>query len=174
MVEIARPIKNTTALQGHRSKAEIQERLEREKAITGASDNIIPPKFIENNEVALEEFYRIVDELKKVGIATNVDSVLLGAYADCYAKYYESTLCMENEPLVTQYTNKGGEVNDVPNPHIKIQQQYLTMMMKLSDRYGLDPASRSKIAHLQPTDKEEKVDPLTQMMANLGLSNAQK
>ena len=167
MVEIARPIKNTTALQGHRSKAEIQERLEREKAITGASDNIKPPKFIENNEVALEEFYRIVDELTSVGIATNVDSVLLGAYADCYAKYYESTLCMEGEPLVTQYTNKGGEVNDVPNPHIKIQQQYLTMMMKLSDRYGLDPASRSKIAHLSPSDKEEKPDALMELMKGL-------
>lgn len=171
MVKIARPIKNITALQGHRSKAEIQERLEREKAITGASDNIIPPKFIENNEVALEEFYRIVDELKAVGIATNVDSVLLGAYADCYAKYYESTLCMENEPLVTQYTNKGGEINDVPNPHIKIQQQYLTMMMKLSDRYGLDPASRGKIAHLNPTDKEEKIDPLMQMLNGLAGGN---
>ena len=167
MVWIARPAKNISALQGHRSKAEIQERLEREKAITGASDNIIPPKFIENNEVALEEFYRIVYELKAVGIATNVDSVLLGAYADCYSKYYESTLCMENEPLVTQYTNKGGEVNDVPNPHIKIQQQYLTMMMKLSDRYGLDPASRSKIAHLNPTDKEEKPDALMELMKGL-------
>lgn len=167
MVGIARPIKNISALQGHRSKAEIKERLEREKAITGASDNIIPPKFIENNEVALEEFYRIVDELKAVGIATNVDSVLLGAYADCYSKYYESTLCMENEPLVTQYTNKTGEVNDVPNPHIKIQQQYLTMMMKLSDRYGLDPASRSKIAHLSPSDKEEKPDALMELMKGL-------
>lgn len=40
-------------------------------------------------------------------------------------------------------------------------------MMKLSDRYGLDPASRSKIAHLSPSDKEEKVDPLMQMLNGL-------
>ena len=79
MVKIARPTKNISALQGHRSKSEIQERLAKEKAITGASDNIMPPKFIENNEVALEEFYRVVDELRAVGVATNVDSVLLGA-----------------------------------------------------------------------------------------------
>lgn len=161
---MARPRKNVTALQGDYSKQVIQERLEQEKSITGDSDNIIIPLFIRHDEVAVEEFLRIVDELKKVNLVTNVDSTMLGIYADCYSKYVESTMAMANEPLVIDYTNKGGETNSVVNPYIKIQNQYIQMIMKISEKYGLDPSSRSKIAHLQPSDKEEKVDPLLDLM----------
>ena len=161
---MSRPRKNITALQGNYSKEVIQERLEQEKNITGDSNNIIIPLFIRNDEVAVEEFLRIVEELKKVNLVTNVDSTMLGIYADCYSKYVESTMAMSNEPLVIDYTNKGGETNSVPNPYIKIQTQYMQMLMKISEKYGLDPSSRSKIAHLQPTDKEEKVDPLLDLL----------
>lgn len=161
---MARPRKNVTALQGNYSKEMIQERLEQEKSITGDSDNIIIPLFIRHDDVAVEEFLRIVEELKKVNLVTNVDSTLLGIYADCYSKYVESTMAMANEPLVVEYTNKGGETNSVANPYIKIQNQYMQMLMKISEKYGLDPSSRSKIAHLVPSDKEEKVDPLLDLM----------
>ena len=161
---MARPRKNVTALQGNYSKEMIQERLEQEKSITGDSHNIIIPLFIRHHDVAVEEFLRIVEELKKVNLVTNVDSTLLGIYADCYSKYVESTMAMANEPLVVEYTNKGGETNSVANPYIKIQNQYMQMLMKISEKYGLDPSSRSKIAHLQPSNKEEEVDPLVDLM----------
>lgn len=161
---MARPRKNVTALQGDYSKKVIQERIEQEKSITGDSDNIIIPLFIKHDEIAVEEYLRIVEELKKVDLVTNVDSTMLGIYADCYSKYVESTMAMANEPLVIDYTNKGGETNSVPNPYIKIQTQYMQMLMKISEKYGLDPSSRSKIAHLQPSDKEEKPDPLLDLM----------
>ena len=161
---MARPRKNVTALQGNYSKEMIQERLKQEKSITGDSDNIIIPLFIRHDDVAVEEFLRIVEELKKVNLVTNVDSTLLGIYADCYSKYVESTMAMANEPLVVEYTNKGGETNSVANPYIKIQNQYMQMLMKISEKYGLDPSSRSKIAHLQPSNKEEEVDPLLDLM----------
>lgn len=169
---MARPRSNVTALQGNYSKDFIKERLEQEKAITGDSDNIIIPKFIENDPIAVEEYLRIVEELKKVNLVTNVDSTMLGIYADSYSKYVESTLCMSNEPLVTEYTNKGGATNPVINPYIKVQQQYATMLMKISAMYGLDPSSRSKIAHLAPSNKEEEVDPLKAMLDELKRSNA--
>lgn len=164
---MARPRSNVTALQGNYSKEYIQERLEQEKAITGDSDNIVAPEFIANDEVAVKEFNRIVEELKKVNIVTNVDSVLLGIYADSYSKYVEATMQMHNQPLVTEYTNKGGNTNPVINPYIKIQQQYSTQLMKISQLYGLDPSSRSKIAHLAPTDKEEKSDKLMEIFEGL-------
>lgn len=166
-VFMARPRKTVKSLQGHVSKKEIEERLAREKRITGDNDCILPPKFIQEDEVALEEFYRVVDELKKVEIATNVDSVLLGIYADSYSKFVQATLAMKDEDLVTEYTNKGGATNAVINPYIKIQQQYAAQIMKLSTMYGFDPSSRSKIAHLSPSDKEEKDDPLVQLLSGL-------
>ena len=164
---MARPRKNVNALQGDYSKEDMQKRIESEKAITGDSDNIIIPKFIEADEIAVNEYVRIVDELKKVGLVTNVDSTMLGIYADRYSKFVESTMCMKNEPLVTECFGKNGEVIQNINQYVKVQQQYATMLMKISTLYGLDPASRSKIAHLKPTDKEEQVDPLMQMLSSL-------
>ena len=164
--------KNVTALQGHYSKKQIQDRLEREKSLVGDSDNIIIPMFIENDEIAVAEYKRIVEELRKVNLVTNVDTTMLGIYAHCYSKYVESTICMTNQPLLVDYTNKGGETNSVPNPYIKIQQQYMQLLMKLSEKYGLDASSRSKLASVQPSDKEEKEDPLLDLMSKVK-NNAQ-
>lgn len=164
---MARPRSNVTALQGNYSKEYIQERLEQEKAITGDSDNIVVPDFIKDDEIAVKEFNRIVDELKKVNIVTNVDNTILGIYADSYSKYVEATKRMFNQPMVTEYTNKGGNTNPVVNPYIKIQQQYSAQIMKISQLYGLDPASRSKIAHLNPSDKEEEEDKLAILMGKV-------
>lgn len=164
---MARPTKNVTAIQSHRSKEEIEQRLKSEKAITGDSDNIYIPDFIRDDEVAVREFLRIAGELQKVDLITNVDIGMLGLYADSYSKYVESTMCMRNQPLVIEYTNKGGETNPVANPYIKVQQQYAEKMMKLSNSFGLDPASRSKIAHLQPSNKEEEEDALKVMLESL-------
>ena len=158
------PRKNVTALQGHYSKEQIQERLQQEKSITGDSDNIVVPVFIQHDEIAVAEFERIVNELKKVDLVTNVDSTMLGIYAECYSKFVESTISMANQPLLIDYTNKGGETNLVPNPYIKIQQQYANMLMKISEKYGLDLSSRSKLASLKPSDKEEKTDALLELM----------
>lgn len=162
-----RPRKTANALQGAYTKEEMKARVEREKAITGDCDNIPPPMFIINDEIALAEFYRVVDELKKVNIATNVDSVMLGVYANCYSMYYRATIEIGDQGLVTEYTNKGGATNSVVNPYIKIQKQYMDSILKLSEKFGFDPSSRAKIAHLQPSEKEEKQDPLLLMAEKL-------
>ena len=157
---MARPRKAVSALQGAYTKEEMQKRIDKEKAMTGDCDNIPPPRFIEGDAIALEEFHRVVNELKKVNIATNVDSVMLGIYADSYSKYYEATMAMKDQDLITEYTNKGKQTNQVVNPYIKIQMQYAQQIMKISTLYGFDPSSRAKIAHLQPSEKEEAENPL--------------
>lgn len=162
---MARPVSSVTSLQGHHSKEYIQDRLNKEKKLKGSSDNIKMPAFIIGDDIAEKEFNRIVEELKKVDLVTNVDSTILGLYADSYSKYYESTLALRNEPLVLENISKSGTTNAVPNPFIKIQQQYAAMLMKISSMYGLDPASRSKLAHLDPSDKEVQEDKLKEILS---------
>ncbi len=164
---MARPRKSVDMLEGNYSKKELEERKRLEQAITGDSDNIPIPKFIESDPIAVEEFERIVEELLKVGVATNVDSTLLGIYADSYSKYYQATLQLQYEDLVDEFTNKAGATNRVISPYVKLQQQYATMIMKISAMYGLDPASRGKIAHLQIEDKDDKPDPVLTLLAGL-------
>lgn len=164
---MARPRKPTENLTGNYSKEDLEKRKRMEKAMKGDSDNIPIPKFIEKDDIAVEEFIRIRDELLKVGVATNVDSTLLGIYADSYSKYVQATESLEYEELVEEFTNKGGATNRVINPYVKLQQQYATMIMKISTLYGLDPASRGKIAHLQVEDDKEKDDPLLTLLKGL-------
>lgn len=157
---MARPRKSVSSLQGHYSKQEIKERLKREKAITGDSDNIVPPVFIQDDIVALGEFYRIVDELLKVDVATNIDANNLGLYCKEYSTYDLATEFLEKEGYILLHTNKAGAENTKKNEWYSIQQTALNNMIKLSSLYGFDPSSRAKIAHLQPTSKEEEEDPL--------------
>lgn len=162
---MARPHSNTTALQGHYAKDYIQDRLRKEKEITGDSDKIEIPNFILGDEIAIAEFNRIVEELKKVNLISNVDSTQLGIYADSYSKYYECTLALRNQPLVVEYINKSGNINQVANPYIKIQQQYAANLERIGSSFGLNPSSRSKLASLSPSDKEEKVDKLAEILS---------
>ena len=155
-----RPRKSVNSLQGNYSKELIQERLRKEKAITGDSDNIVPPIFIRDDVVALGEFYRIVDELLKVDIATNIDANNLGLYCKEYSTYDLATEQLEEEGYILLHTNKAGAENTKKNEWYSIQQTALNNMIKLSSLYGFDPSSRAKIAHLQPSDKEEVEDPL--------------
>lgn len=157
---MARPRKSVSALQGNYGKKEIEERLKKEKAITGSSDNIVPPVFIQEDIVALGEFYRIVDELLKVEIATNIDTNNLGLYCKEYSTYDLATQQLEEEGYILLHTNKAGAENTKKNEWYSIQQTALNNMIKLSSLYGFDPSSRAKIAHLQPSSKEEVEDPL--------------
>lgn len=168
---MARPRKSVNSLQGHYSKEEIKERLEREKAITGSSDNIVPPIFIHDDEVALGEFYRVVDELLKVDIATNIDANNLGLYCKEYSSYYMATKMLSDEGYILLHTNKAGAENTKKNEWYSIQQTALNNMLKLSSLYGFDPSSRAKIAHLQPSEKEVEENPLVALARKMNKIN---
>lgn len=159
-----RPRKSTTALQGNVSKGEMKSRLETEKRITGNSDNIVAPDFIKEDEIALGKFNELVKELTNVGIITNVDTDLLAVYSDCWSKYVRATMMLSMQDMVEEQENKLGAVVKVANPYIRVQNQYSDKLLKLSSLFGLSPADRSKIAHLDPSDKEDKPDPLLDLI----------
>ena len=162
-----RPRKSTSALQGNVSKAEMRSRLELEKKLSGNNDNIIAPDFIQEDEVAISKFNELVRELKSVGVISNVDADLLAVYSDCWAKYVKATLMLGMQDMVEEQENKLGAVTKVVNPYVRVQDQYSNKLLKLSSLFGLSPADRSKIAHLDPSDKEEKADPLLDLIKGI-------
>lgn len=168
---MARPRKSVNSLQGNYSQKEIKERLKKEKAITGSSDNIVPPIFIQDDMVALAEFYRVVDELLKVDIATNIDATNLGLYCKEYSSYYVATQMLNDEGYILLHTNKAGAENTKKNEWYSIQQTALNNMLKLSSLYGFDPSSRAKIAHLQPSEKEKEENPLVALARKMNKIN---
>ena len=164
---IARPRKNVTALQGDYSKEDMQGRLKHEKRLKGNSDKIIAPDFITYDEVAMMMFNQLVEELKASEVISNVDVDLLAVYCDCYSKYVQATKMLHIQELVELQENKLGALTKVTNPYIKVQNTYSDKMMKISSLFGLSPADRSKIAHLDPSDKEKEDDPLTALLRKM-------
>lgn len=164
---MARPRKNTSALQGAYTAEEMKQRLENEKSIQGKCDNLEPPEFIQLDEVALNKYLQLVEELTEVGVVANVDVDLLAVYADSWSKYVRATKMLAMQNMVEEQENKLGAVAKMQNPYIKIQQNYATQLMKIASLFGLSPADRSKIAHLNPSDKNEKVDPVMALLESL-------
>lgn len=164
---MVRPRKNGVALQGAYTKEEMKKRLEQEARLKGNNDKIVAPDFIQDDPVAMEKFNQLVEELNNAEIINNVDVDLLAVYADCWSKYVNATKMLYIQEMVEYQENKLGALTKVTNPYIKIQNTYSDKLMKISSLFGLSPADRSKIAHLNPSDKEEKVDPLMELLSGL-------
>ena len=164
---MARPRKATIALQGAMTKDEMNERLKIENALKGDNDKLVAPDFIRFDEVANKKFDELVSELDKVGIINNVDVDLIAVYCDTWSKYVKATKMMVTQDLVDEFDGSNKNVN----PYIKIQQSYATQLVKISSLFGLSPVDRSKIAHLQPSDKTEKRDPLVELLSGLKKSS---
>ena len=71
------------------------------------------------------------------------------------------------QSLVEEQENKLGAITKMQNPYIKIQQSYLDKMIKIASLFGLSPADRTRIAHLNPSDKNEQSDPLLELLSGL-------
>lgn len=164
---MARPRKDTSALQGAYTKDAMKQRLESENKLKGRSDNLIAPYIVTIDEVALQKFEQLVNELSEVGVLANVDIDLLGGYCTAYSAYVRSTKMLLMQNMVEEQENKLGAITKVQNPYIKIQQSYLDKMIKIASLFGLSPADRTRIAHVNPSDKNEKSDPLIELLSGL-------
>lgn len=164
---MARPKKSTTSLQGAYTKEAMKERLENENRLKGNADNLIVPDVVRLDDVALAKFTELVEELKEVGVLANVDADLLGGYCCSYSGYVRATKMLLTQSFVEEQENKLGAITKVQNPYIKIQQSYLDKMIKIASLFGLSPADRTRIAHLNPSDKNEKSDPLVELLSSL-------
>lgn len=145
----------------------MKKRVEQEKRLKGKNDNIKVPDFMLEDPTAVEKFNQIVKELEDAEILSNVDVDLLSIYCDCWSKYVNTTKILYYQDMVESQENKSGIITKVQNPYIKIQQTYLDRLIKISSLFGLSPADRSKIAHLNPSSKEEKADPLMELIQGL-------
>lgn len=161
---MARPRKNSVALQGAYTNEALEKRLEQEKRLKGSSDNIRPPDFLFEDEVALNKFYDLAEQLIEAEVINNVDCDLLAVYCDAWSKYVNATRQLAIQETIEYQENKLGLMTKVINPYVKVQNTYSDKMMKISSLFGLSPADRSKIAHLDPSSKEQEVDPLAELL----------
>lgn len=125
----------------HLTKAEIQERQERE--IKPITDNIIAPAYLTKKQKS--EFYKIADQLKKLKILGETDVDALGRYITANDFYINA---------VKQLRKK--EVKEDPERFeawSKIQERYFKQCRSSANDLGLSISSRCKLV-VPETNKE--------------------
>lgn len=117
----------------HLTKAEIQERQERE--IKPITDNIIAPNYLTKKQK--DEFYKIADQLEKLKILGETDVDALGRYITANDFYINAVKKMRSK-----------EVRDDPvlyEAWAKIQERYFKQCRASANDLGLSISSRCKL-----------------------------
>lgn len=128
----------------HLTKAEIQERRERE--IKPITDNIIAPTFLTKKQT--EEFNRIADQLKKLKIMGETDVDALARYIVAKDFYVNAVKKLRSK-----------EVRDNPDKFekwSKIQERYFKQCRSSANDLGLSISSRCKLVVPETKSIEEK------------------
>lgn len=125
----------------HLTKAEIQERQERE--IKPITDNIIAPAYLTKKQT--EEFYKIADQLKKLKILGETD-------VDALARYITARDMYEN--AVKQMRKTAVKNNPVVfEKWLKVQDKLFKQCRASANDLGLSISSRCKL--VVPETKKE-------------------
>jgi P27 family predicted phage terminase small subunit len=101
---------------------------------------------------AKEKWNQIIDELKELGLVTNLDINALAIYCDALYRYEKAVQKIEQEGETIEYTNKGGATNLQQNPQVRIANQFAKIAKGFGGDLGLTPSHRLKLV----VPKEEK------------------
>lgn len=136
----------------HLTKVEIQKRTNAEESLVPKTNKIKFPDWLE--PAAKDEWNRIIKELKRLKLVSNIDVAALAICCDAYSKYIKATTDINKVGLLVTYTNKGGIKNIVQNPLIPIANKYSEIYKKYCVDFGLTPMARLKLA----LNKNEEIE----------------
>lgn len=137
----------------HLTKAEIQKRTNAEESLAPKTDKIKFPDWLES--AAKDEWNRIIKELKRLKLVSNIDVAALAICCDAYSKYKKATTDINKVGLLVTYTNKGGNKNIIPNPLINVATKYSDIYKKYCVDFGMTPSSRIKLSINKGVNEEE-------------------
>jgi P27 family predicted phage terminase small subunit len=113
--------------------------------------------------VAQREWNRLVGELTKLRLLTNLDRAALAAYCGAYALWAEATEAIQKYGTMV----KSPSGYPVQSPYVSIANRQAEIMMRIASEFGFTPASRSRISAPPPRepsffdglDDEERAEP---------------
>ncbi len=142
---------------GHYSKADLQERIEREKVMRIGGKLYKPTRAIVENPIALSKWNEIVDIFDGFKFVTDVDTGIIERYCLTYSEYMQLNET-KNEIMNNGKSNLDiyGLMEDI-NLHQHINKK-LDILLKYEDRIFLNPASRIRNIPAKP-EKPKKTDP---------------
>lgn len=141
-----RPKKPLEAQKGNLTQKQKIEMEEQEEFINIGSEQLDTLPSWLRDPVAKSEWKRLVPELRKLKVISNLDYNNLGLYCNAFSMYIQVSKKVGKTNVLTKYTNKSGATNKIINPNIAVQLKYTEEMRKYSGLLGLSIDSRLKIA----------------------------
>lgn len=142
---MGRPSKNVSLISKHLTKEEIQRRSEQENVSKGARDKILPPGYLNENQV--EIFNYIVNELEESQILGNLDVFILATCAISINRLQE---------IEAKINEKFGLIAN--NTIMAAKDKYSKDFYRCCNELSLSPQSRAKLANINQNKKDD--DPL--------------
>jgi len=142
-------------LMGNPGKRPLPENEPKPKPIM---DKVEPPAFL--NDHAIKTWERLFPVLKSINLITEADIESFTILCQSYGIWVECETSLKNG-RTDEYTNKGGNKNEIEHPLSKIAQKAFERYKSLCTEFGLTPASRSRI---QVTGQEE-ADEMEQLLS---------
>lgn len=143
---------NLTVVQQETMK-ETEEKL---NSLTPLSNT--PPEHLD--DIAKEEYKRIVELLKELPPIASLDLSLVQAYCQTYSNYIQATIELNKTGLIVQ-TERGTKLSS----YYTVQRDCTDRLISLSSKLGLNIDSRMKIMANQNEDKKDD-DPFMDLMKN--------
>lgn len=97
---------------------------------------------------ARREWERLVGDLAKLSMLTNLDRAALAAYCGAYALWADATEQIQKYGAMI----KSPTGYPVQSPYIAIANRQAEIMMRIASEFGFTPASRSRIALPSPNE----------------------
>jgi len=102
-----------------------------------------PPEL---SDAAKREWNRLVGELSKLHLVTNLDRAALAAYCAAYALWAEATEAIQKFGAMV----KSPSGYPIQSPYVAIANRQTELMLRISSEFGFTPASRGRIAVPKP------------------------
>ena len=131
---------NLHILNGNPSRLDLKNKSKTEPK---PQKDLIPcPDYLKDNEVAYEEWNRIVPELYRLGLLTLVDRAALELYCSQYAIYRDALEEIKNEGITTTNIRSGAKAH----PATQVAREAAKIIKSIATEFGLTPSSRSRIS----------------------------
>jgi P27 family predicted phage terminase small subunit len=128
-----------------------------EKSIIIGREQLNTPPIWLIDDVATNEYKRIVLEMEKINVIGNLDYNNVGAYCNAFSNYIKVTEELKGQDYALERETRTGNML-IRNPLIDIQTNYANEMRKFASTCGLTIDSRLKAATTTTTKSNQEID----------------
>ena len=137
-----RPRKMTVVSTGKIGKQATASRAMQEEKLKLGRDALDPPEWLDN--IAKNEFMRVVNESAQIDILDNLDLTVLAIYANAYSKFVEMVKHIDKHGVTGERETQFGTY-DVVSPYLIAQEKYVKQILACSSKLGLATTDRLRL-----------------------------